>query len=431
MDENVVFLRPPDPIAEYIRLGKWSGHRQLETLLGAGRFSADRVVIDAAAAARQKDLIDTLRARGCELVLDTDAAELSAEGRFDGAARSAPWALKDGPLKLEHFRAGSNHDVVRQIARFAVEHKLDCVLAPTHALTSSVDPALAVDIDACIRLRRLLDEEGGEAIAVDYSLTIPSSSVRDPVQRRALITALNDLPFENLWVRTSGFGADATAIGVRRQIAAVKDFHRLGRPVIADSVGGLAALALTAFGAVGGVVHGVGEIERFSASDWHKPRSDGGGGGGSRVLIIGLDRMVTVKQMELILSARGARSLLSCKNPSCCPNGWEDTRRNPKAHYLHQRRHQFVSLSRVADPRRARHFLDYDLADTTRDARKAAQLKVADKEMTDLLKRASDRLDRMHPVLDDLLQTGGDVERSRSPSQRSARRRGDVIEGRR
>ena len=102
-------------------------------------------------------------------------------------------------------------------------------------------------------------------------LLIPNAALRDPAQRRAFIGALANTPFDNLWFRVSGFGSDASAVGVRRYIAAVIDFHRVGRPVVADGVGGLAALATIAFGASSGICHGVAEKERFNASDWAKP----------------------------------------------------------------------------------------------------------------------------------------------------------------
>lgn len=98
------------------------------------------------------------------------------------------------------------------------ESKTACILssrslAPTHVLEGSTDKLFGVDRESAKALRQALDAEGGSHIGVDYSLTIRSASLRDPVQRRAFIAGLVDVPFENLWLRISGFGADATPTG--------------------------------------------------------------------------------------------------------------------------------------------------------------------------------------------------------------------------
>src|SRR5258708_22673821 len=84
-----------------------------------------------------------------------------------------------------------------------------------------------------------------------------SGSLRDPGQRGAFLAGLADLPFDNLWLRVSGFGADASATMLRGYIAAMMHFQRLGKPIIADGVGGLAALATAALGAAGAVRRGL------------------------------------------------------------------------------------------------------------------------------------------------------------------------------
>lgn len=421
MAENVVYLhKGPEPIGHFLRVGS-TGHRQLEDLLGSGRMLLDRVVLDAAAVAKQHDLVTSLAESGAELILDTNIAELSSIGRFSGAARTAPWANPKSVLTADDLKPGANRDVVRQIARFAVQHGFHAVQAPTHVLESSADRLFGIDRETTAALRRMLDSEGGRHIGIDYSLTIKTASLRDPVQRRAFISGLADVPFENLWLRISGFGADATAIGVRRYIAAVMDFHRIGRPVVADGVGGLSGLALAAFGAVGGYCHGVAEKERFDASDWSRPPKDGGGGGREkRLLFSGLDRLLSVKQVNVLMAAPGARKLLSCSDPTCCPRGLDDTLKNPKAHYLRQRFGQVSALSAVPENRRASHFLEKHLAPAERTARQAAKLKVADQGLTDVLVRSSERLERMHAVLESLKATMVDESRSASPKRRKA-----------
>jgi hypothetical protein len=417
MNQNVVYLHgTPEPIGHFMRIGS-SGHRQLETLLSSGKMMIHRVVVDAAAAALQRDLIASIADAGGELILDSNVAELSSEGKFSGAAKSAPWANPESVLTADDLRPNANRDVIGQIARFAVEHSFHMVQAPTHMLEGSPDSTFQVDRVATTALRAALDTEGGKHIGINYPLMIKTASLRDPVQRRAFIAGLRDVPFDNLWFRVSGFGADATPAGLRRYIAAVMDFLQLERPIVADGVGGLAGLAIAAFGAVGGICHGVAEMERFYASDWNKPPKPKGNGFGrqKRVLIGAIDRLLTEKQLESLMAAPGARKVLSCSDRSCCPNGLDDMLRDPKAHYLRQRARGVAELSRIPEARRAQHYLDKLLMPAERSARNTTKLKVEDDGLRKVLEKNSERLEKMHLVLDDLNSTIKDSPRSPAP----------------
>ena len=432
MSENVVYLHPkPEPLAHYLRLGAF--HRQVEKLLAAGHLPVKRVVVEASAFAHQKDVVAQLADAGFELVLDTNAAELSAVGRYGGAVRAAPWAHPDGPLQPEHFARGSNQDLIGKIARFAVEHGFHAVQAPTHLLEGSTDRWFGTDRQACEDLRRALDAAGGAAIAIDYPLTLKYGSLRDPAQRRVLIAGLKDLPFDNLWLRVSSFGADAEAPMLRRYIAAAFDFQQLDRPIVADGVGGLAALSVAAFGAAGGVSHGLGEKERFAAADWNKPPIPRSGGGGreKRLLVPGLDRLLSVKQVALLMEADGGRRLLGCQDRDCCPNGHNDTLKDPKGHYLRQRAKPLERLSRVPEVRRVDDFLKHDLAPTARIAETAAKLTLADAGATEMLQRISERVTRLGPVLRDLHATVGDGPHAHAPARRGKSAAGARADGRR
>lgn len=419
MSQNVVYLHgQPSRVGHFLRVGT-TGHRQLETLLGMGVTVPDRVVIEAAAAVRQRELIETLREAGAELILDTNVAELASLGRFAGAVREAPWANPAAALTPEDLRPNANRDVIGQIARFAVAQGFHAVLAPTHILEGSPDPLFAVDCDATATLRRALDAEGGAGIDLHYELNIKNASLRDPAHRRAFIHGLADVPYASLWLRISGFGADATPIGLRRNIAAMLDFLRLERPIIADGVGGLAGLAITAFGAAGGICHGVAEKERFDASDWSKPPKTGGGGREKRVLVTGLDRLLSFKQIETLMAAPGARNLLSCGDRRCCSTGLDEMLKDPKAHYLRQRARQIGDLTRVPDARRVRHFLDHELAPVERTARRATKLKLNDTALIEMLARTGERLDKMQGVLEDLASAVDGGSRALTPPRAS------------
>lgn len=132
---SVVYLHgEPDPVTQFLRTGL-THHRRLEQMLLAGQFPVARVVVDAAAFKRQADFINALRTSGRELILDTNVAELSSVGRFEGAVREAPWANPDGILTASNLVGANERNVLGAIARFAVANGLQRVLAPTHFLT--------------------------------------------------------------------------------------------------------------------------------------------------------------------------------------------------------------------------------------------------------------------------------------------------------
>jgi hypothetical protein len=410
---NVVYLHgAPDPITAFLRVGV-SGHRQLETLLLSGKLPAERLVIEASAFARQGDLVSALKAAGREISLDTNVAELSSIGRFEGAVRTAPWANADRVMTRRDI-LGNEAAVLSKIAQFAVANGVHRVQAPAHFLAGGVkDPWFAVDLEACARLRRLLDIEGGKDIAIDYPLMVPYAALNDAAERTALVPALSSLPIQSVWLRVSSFGADATPAGVRKYISALRDFRTLDIPLVSDGAGGLAGLAITAFGAASGLAHGVAEKERFDATTWNKPRSEGGsGGGGYTVLLPGVDRLLRKEEAETLIAAPHARRLLSCQDRTCCPSGFEDTLKDPKGHYLRQRRLQCEALSAVQDQLRPLHFLEKTLASAHRTARQVSKLKVVDEKLRTALAKNAARLERMGDVLENLHKTEEEVRRT-------------------
>jgi hypothetical protein len=427
---------PRQEIAHFLRIGH-SGHKQLETLHGKGRFPAQRVVVDASKLKFQKELISALRAAEAEIVLDTNVAELSALARFDGAVRTAPWAEvgDGGPLRPEHFASTHSGDIISQIARFAVVHCVDAVLAPGHFLRQGHrDEWFDVDRGACAALRDALDREGGKQIEIDYLLMPTYTHLQDEAVRGAFLLGLQSLPFSNLWIRASGFGADGTPLGARRYITALSGLHNLGKPVIADNIGGLIGLAAVAFGAASGLAHGVGVHERFNAGGWEKPRKkkEEGAGGGSqvRVTIPGLDRSATIDELEVLAKSRGGHRLVVCGDRNCCLHGIDDMKKNWRAHFLHQRFSRSVLLEKIPDHNRTRHFLDNDMAEADRLARQVKDLKTGDKELTNRLIKHSRRMEAMRGVLESLCEARGDgVARARASARRNGQaqnRRGEM-----
>jgi hypothetical protein len=329
---------------------------------------------------------------GGEIVLDTEVAELAALGRYAGRAARSPWVLSDGawPLGPEHFEVRAKSDIIGQIARLAVTERVTAVLAPTHYLG---DPGfgdwLARDIASVIALRAALDREGGKSIAIDFPLIIPTTMLNDTARRGAVLSALADLPFDNLWVRVSGLGADAGPLQMIRYLSALGGLHNLGKPVIADYLGGLPAHAALAFGMVSGIAVGVGERERLDASDWHKPpkpRADEEAvfGRTIRIAVPGLHRTLKRDELDVLASAKNGRRICGCPDRGCCPHGYTSMIADHRGHAARQLFRAVGELEAVPDLRRETFFIEGPLKAADLKAREIKALRPDPKEATRL-----------------------------------------------
>jgi hypothetical protein len=425
-------LRPQTPpLAGFLRVGH-TGHRKLLDLQAAGRLPFRRVVFDAAHLEEQIELVKRLKASGCEIVLDPNFAEMATVGRFGSPSiQRLPWANLDRPWRPEDFAGRRNQDASRAIAEFAVKAGVDAVLAPTHLLEQANDAWRPIDLRVCEALRHELDQCGGSSIAIDYQVITTGALLKDGAHRASLVAELMSMPIENVWVRASGFGATATGAGTRHFVESVRGFHELGRPLVVDMAGGLAALGAAAFGAVAGLSHGVGQKETFKAADWRKPPSGGGGGGASaRAYVHELDRYFKEDQLQAIFDAKGGRSRFGCNDTKCCPHGGEDMIESGHAHFLTQRHRQLDDLSGVPEARRAEHFLLRHLDPAIRSARHASRLKIADEQVMAAVGEAKMRLVRLRDALADLHETGETETRSRAVSFRGGTKAVSAVLGR-
>src|SRR6185312_841848 len=127
---NVRQLFPDRPVlGHFVRIGN-TGYQQIEELLEKGRVTIDRAVFDAGFMDRQEGLFRGLARAGSDLILDPNVAELSSLRHFDGALKTAPWAIAGRPLSLEDFRGIQGLERIGRIAEFAVKYKFHTVLAP-------------------------------------------------------------------------------------------------------------------------------------------------------------------------------------------------------------------------------------------------------------------------------------------------------------
>lgn len=411
----------PSPLAPFLRVGHTGQHR-LEALVAANRMPYQRFVFDAAHIRRQQSLLQAFKARGAEIVIDLNFAETAAPGRFATAVCKLPWGNADRTWTPDDFGRGRNADFYKQMAEFAVANGAAAVLAPTHLAESELAPWRAVDLDGCVRLRQELDRAGGKHIAIDYQMITTTAVLKDTQLRSTLLDGIADLPFQNLWLRASGFGAKATGAGTRHLLETARHLHALGRPVVIDMAGGFAGLSTLAFGTAGGICHGVALSESFNAADWRKPPQEGKGGGlGARIYVADLDRHLSEKQAEAFFAVRGTKSRFACNDTSCCPSGLDDMAESPQSHFITQRFRQIAELDRLPESRRAEHFLLRMLDPAVRSTRQAAKLKFGDEQVQKLVGESKTRLIRFRDALGALHEAeavGTDVSRSRAPAFR-------------
>lgn len=420
MTAEIRILHPRvEPLSGFIRVGH-TGHRKIEALHVAGRFPYRRVVFDAAHIEEQQELLNMLRAAGCETVLDPNFAEMSMAGRFKSAVAKLPWANPGRPWEASDFARARNMDVTKLIAEFAVKNRVNVVLAPTHFLEPTDLAWQATDLATCDALRHSLDQSGGRNISIDYQLITANALLKDKGGRERLIAGIESLPIDNVWIRTSGFGATSTGAGTRLFIEAVRGLHQIGRPLVADGVGGLSGIAAAAFGATGSICHGVAQREGFDASDWKRPSPQRGGGAAIRIYLPELDRYLTASQLNILFGVRGGRSRFGCSDSNCCRDGSEDMIENSHAHFITQRFRQLSDLSAVPEMRRAEQFLLRHVDPAVRSARFGAHLRIADEGVEKIMSGAKTRLVRLRDALADLHAADSMPSRSRAPAFRGS-----------
>ena len=413
MTATIHRLHNTNPVAGYLRVSHHD-HRWLDDQLARGTLPFRRFVFEAAHIRQQRQLVGHLRAANCEIVLDSNFAELSSIAKFQGASRQLPWARPDKPWSAEDLVGNRADYVASQIAEFALEEQVDVVLSPNGLIEVGSD-WLAAGVRLNQALARTLARSGGSRVAVDYQLIGTMALLREPSFRSDIKAALKDVAAENIWLRTSGHDANSTGTGSRRYIEAVCDLHEINRPLIADMAGGFPALSATAAGAVGGFSFGVGQKEAFRANDYKRVPANGGGGGAKRVYVSELGRWFSEDHFVIMSQAKGAKTRVLCRDTSCCINAGDDMIDNRNGHFLKSRAAQIEQISRVPDERREADFLLKQIGPALRTARALSRLDYTDNKVLRIIHEEKKRLTLMNDVFADLLINSENRDRSEAP----------------
>lgn len=414
-------IRPaPDPLGLYFRPNH-NDHNVLSNLIAAGDTNFFGVVLDPAHLGRQVELRDQVLDRSIDLILDPKTQEASAPGRYTDRLGKLPW-IGGHCSNLEDFSGTLGMRRMLELAKFSVGEGFTQVIAPTHFLQSTDDPWLMADIDNAIRLRDQLDKHAQQRIPIIYSLAVPYKVFRDAKGRNNLIERLRRVPIDSLWLKVAGLGSDSTSSGIINYIKAAEDFHSLEVPVVGDHIGGMAGLSLLAFGAVGGIAHGITFSERFDTTHWPKPQGKSQFGQERRVYIAAVDMMLKPKQAEELFAASSrAKTLFGCGDKHCCPRGIKDMVGNPARHFMVQRMGHIAELSQIPEQLRPQRFLDRHLRPATDMAVAAERVEWTDERLAERTRKNRDRLDSLRVALGNRVVKTPPVTFSRQPRTRASR----------
>lgn len=387
MPDNVIHLpRPrlqrPSPagLGFYVRVGR-NDHVALLDLLATGEEGIFGLVIEAQHLGRHRELITEARRRDLDVILDPKILQLGFPGALTEGLSALPWGL-GRHHNVTDFDGSAGQQRAMQIVEAAANSGCTQLLGPTHFLSSAGDPWLRRDIAMMNRTANEISRAAAE-LELIYPLALPMTLLRNTAERRAIIAALADVPCAAIWLRVENFGDDATGEKVAAYIQACRDFHERGLPLVGDHIGGLPGLGVLAFGAVGGIAHGVTMQQAFRASGWRRPPVPGGGFGPSwRVYIPQLDLLLKPKAAQVLFAASPKiRAMCGCRDTHCCPHDTRDMLGHPARHATYQRAREIERLSGVPQSMRAGHYLNQNVRKVSDDVAHVAAFPIGDEAL--------------------------------------------------
>ena len=413
----------PDPLGLYVRAGRLD-QKDLQSFITSGSAAFTGVVFEAKRVGQQKELLSLVLERGLDAVLDPQTQAMATVGGYAKGMDGLPWSKKR-PHALEDLAtAFQQRQMAEDIAKFAIQHGFTQVITPTHLITGPEDPWLAIDIGSANALRAALERHGAGHVQLHYSLALSYEAFRTGPKRLAVLEQLRRAMVDGLWLNISSCGSDSSPTAITRYGDAASDFHALGLPIVADHAGGLMGLSLLAFGAVGGLSHGVTLGERFDTASWHKVPEEGKKvfGAKMRIYLPMLDLMLPRVDVERFFEAGGgrARSAFGCRDTNCCRRGVDDMLQAPARHFLYQRTHQVAGLGQIPESIRPTEFLEEHLRPASDAALVAAKLSLPE-DLALKASRQAKRLNDLRTTLGPYAKKRRDSSFARHPATRVAR----------
>ena len=411
----------PERFGLYLRVGH-NQHRERADVLSSGECDFHGIVIDATNVERHKDLIDRALHMGLDAALDPKTHAMALPGGFSHSMSKLPWG-GESHSGLVQFVGRAGKDIAQRIAQFTVDHGFTQVLAPTHILSGRNDRWIKCDVENASHLRNALLERGSDAEVV-YPLALPMQVFRNPVERRAIINQVQDVPCDAVWLRVENFGADSTGDKTTAYIEGSRELQTIGKPIIADHAGGVAGLGLLAFGAVGGLAHGITLLEGFKAAQWRRPPNPEGrkGSAFTRIYIPKLDLYLKRDDAEAFFkSSTRTRGRYACRDSHCCAGGMRDMLSNPARHFVHQRSNEILTLSGQPDSLRPGLYLDQTVRSVSDDIASAAALSSIDDGLRKKLQKKQLSMSRFRLAMTHFAEVETSVVNVRRPAPRVER----------
>lgn len=411
----------PDPLGLYVRAGRID-QKDLQSFITSGAAAFTGVVFEAKRVGHQKELLSLVLDRGLDAVLDPQTQAMATIGGYASNMDGLPWSKKRHHALDDLATTFQQQTMADEIAQFVVRHGFTQVLAPTHLISGADDPWLPVDIALANALRSALDRHGASQVQMHYSLALSYEAFRTTPKRLAVLERLRHASIDGLWLSIPGCGSDSSPTAITRYGDAAVDFHALGVPIVADHAGGLMGLSLLAFGAVGGLAHGVTLGERFDTSSWLKKSEGKPFGAKTRVYIPQIDLMLPRVDAEKFFEAGGgrARSAFGCRDTNCCHRGIDDMLQAPARHFLYQRTQQVAGLGQIPESIRPSQFLEEHLRPASDDALKATKLALPD-DLAKKTARQAKRMNDLRTTLGPYAKKRRDASFARHPATRIAR----------
>jgi hypothetical protein len=389
-------------------------------LIATGERGIFGFVIDARSIERHRELITEARRHEFDVILDPKIQQMGFPGGHTEGLAALPWGL-ERHHNISDFDGDEGQRRAAQIVEAAAKSGFTQIIGPTHLLNSSNDPWLRRDI-AMMNWTTDQIARSGTELGLVYSLAVPMALLRQTAERRALIAALADAPCDAIWLKAENFGDDATGEKVAAYIDACRDFHERGLPVVGDHIGGLPGLGALAFGAVGGIAHGVTVQQNFKASRWRRPPVPGGGGASWRVYVSQLDLLLKPKMAAALLAASPRiKAMCGCRDTHCCPHGPRDMLEHPARHAIYQRAREIERLSSVPQSLRAGQYLDQSVRRVSDDVARIAAVPMSDEGLARALRKKQREMSQFRQTIAHIVEGADSASVAVAPPRRQGR----------
>ena len=410
MSQVIPLHLPLPPLETFLRVNYQLDGR-IGEMLEAGQMPWRRFVFDADKIDRQADLVRRVKSANGEVILDFRAAEAASIARHASSQslRSLPWANPEAPSRPGDFFGDRLVETAKKMAVFAVQHRVDRVLSPSHLWTQSSEGWVSIDQDFLVTLRDQLDRNGGREIKIDYQLITDMNRIRDVAAMNDFSCDWTNLPFCNLWIRTSRFGESAAPTSLSDFIQNARILHSLKKPIVLDYTGGFAALGALAFGTAGAIAHGLNRSANFDATTWSRPHKRPAGGSKPRIYVANLDRHLSPDQLNTLFSFRGAKSRFAGTDHFSSPTAMIS---HPDLHFVQQKHQQMTILNEFPQHRRADFFVSKFLGDSISSLRTTAAWTFDDPQLKSVIQKATRRLELMRDQCNYLLAANCITSRS-------------------